>query len=275
VPSRLRSFPRIGLGKSPENTRETSGKAAFPRAFCLPVVRLVRSRSARLSGSASAESIRGVPTPTYSDQGILSRRCGIGLLNGIRLPADCAALPGSASRTSPRSLPSALVRLAPRMTSLQRGKQSRVPTRLLGLWGRVGEAYRPSPTNFMADGILKLGLPSGSLMEATISLFQKAGFSITGASRSYRPVVDDPEIRINLLRAQEMSRYVEGSSSTAASPGVTGSRKTARRSRSWHSSPTARRPPIPPAGSSPSPRIPPTSRSRISRASALPPRPWA
>jgi len=62
----------------------------------------------------------------------------------------------------------------------------------------------------MADGILKLGLPSGSLMEATISLFQKAGFSISGASRSYRPVIDDPEIRINLLRAQEMSRYVEG-----------------------------------------------------------------
>ena len=47
-------------------------------------------------------------------------------------------------------------------------------------------------------------------MEATVSLFQKAGFSISGTSRSYRPVVDDPELRLRLLRAQEISRYVEG-----------------------------------------------------------------
>ena len=62
----------------------------------------------------------------------------------------------------------------------------------------------------MSDRILTLGLPSGSLMEATLSLFKQAGFSISGASRSYRPVVDDSELRLNLLRAQEMSRYVEG-----------------------------------------------------------------
>ena len=62
----------------------------------------------------------------------------------------------------------------------------------------------------MLDPILTLGLPSGSLMEATVSLFQKAGFSISGTSRSYRPVVDDPELRLRLLRAQEISRYVEG-----------------------------------------------------------------
>ncbi len=62
----------------------------------------------------------------------------------------------------------------------------------------------------MPDPILTLGLPSGSLMEATVSLFQKAGFSISGTSRSYRPVVDDPELRLRLLRAQEISRYVEG-----------------------------------------------------------------
>ena len=46
-------------------------------------------------------------------------------------------------------------------------------------------------------------------MEPTISLFAKAGFSISGSSRSYRPAVDDPEMRIRLLRAQEISRYVE------------------------------------------------------------------
>jgi len=56
---------------------------------------------------------------------------------------------------------------------------------------------------------LTVGLPSGSLMEATLQLFAKAGFSISGASRSYRPSVDDPELEVRLLRAQEISRYVE------------------------------------------------------------------
>lgn len=61
----------------------------------------------------------------------------------------------------------------------------------------------------MSSRILTLGLPSGSLLEATISLFAKAGFSITGSKRSYRPAIDDPELEIRLLRAQEISRYVE------------------------------------------------------------------
>ncbi|HEY5894009.1 MAG TPA: ATP phosphoribosyltransferase [Chthoniobacterales bacterium] len=56
---------------------------------------------------------------------------------------------------------------------------------------------------------LKIGLPSGSLQEATLDLFEKAGFSITVSKRSYRPAIDDPEIIIRLLRAQEISRYVE------------------------------------------------------------------
>jgi ATP phosphoribosyltransferase len=60
-----------------------------------------------------------------------------------------------------------------------------------------------------ASSILRLGLPSGSLQEATFALFGKAGFSIHVSGRSYKPSVDDPEIRINLLRAQEISRYVE------------------------------------------------------------------
>ncbi len=61
----------------------------------------------------------------------------------------------------------------------------------------------------MSTRILTLGLPSGSLMEATISLFAKAGFSISGSQRSYRPAIDDSELEIRLLRAQEISRYVE------------------------------------------------------------------
>ena len=61
----------------------------------------------------------------------------------------------------------------------------------------------------MEEKILTVGLPSGSLMEPTIALFAKAGFSISGSNRSYRPAVDDPEMRIRLLRAQEISRYIE------------------------------------------------------------------
>jgi len=57
--------------------------------------------------------------------------------------------------------------------------------------------------------VVRIGLPSGSLQEPTFALFAKAGFHISGASRSYRPAVDDPELSIRLLRAQELSRYVE------------------------------------------------------------------
>ncbi len=57
--------------------------------------------------------------------------------------------------------------------------------------------------------ILRVGLPSGSLQEPTFALFAKAGFTISGAGRSYKPNVDDPEMVIRLLRAQEISRYVE------------------------------------------------------------------
>ncbi|MEW6096365.1 MAG: ATP phosphoribosyltransferase [bacterium] len=57
--------------------------------------------------------------------------------------------------------------------------------------------------------ILKLGLPKGSLQEATIELFQKAGYMISVGKRSYFPTIDDEDIEIMLVRAQEMSRYVE------------------------------------------------------------------
>jgi ATP phosphoribosyltransferase len=57
--------------------------------------------------------------------------------------------------------------------------------------------------------VLKLGIPKGSLENATIELFRRAGFSIVTSSRSYFPVIDDPEIECVLIRAQEMARYVE------------------------------------------------------------------
>ncbi|MCA9404672.1 MAG: ATP phosphoribosyltransferase, partial [Candidatus Omnitrophica bacterium] len=56
---------------------------------------------------------------------------------------------------------------------------------------------------------LKLGLPKGSLQDATIKIFERAGFKIVVRSRSYFPSIDDAEIEPVLLRAQEMSRYVE------------------------------------------------------------------
>lgn len=61
----------------------------------------------------------------------------------------------------------------------------------------------------MSGKILKLGIPKGSLQNATFELFEKAGFRITGYERSYFPQIDDDEIQLIMLRAQEMSRYVE------------------------------------------------------------------
>ena len=56
---------------------------------------------------------------------------------------------------------------------------------------------------------LKLGIPKGSLENATIDIFRRAGFQITTSSRSYFPSIDDSEIECMLIRAQEMARYVE------------------------------------------------------------------
>lgn len=60
----------------------------------------------------------------------------------------------------------------------------------------------------MADRKLKLGIPAGSLQEATAELFRKAGYNIKFSSRSYYPEINDPEIECLLIRAQEMARYV-------------------------------------------------------------------
>jgi ATP phosphoribosyltransferase len=57
--------------------------------------------------------------------------------------------------------------------------------------------------------VLQLGLPKGSLEQATIDLMKKSGWRVTTSSRSYFPNIDDAEIRCSLVRAQEMSRYVE------------------------------------------------------------------
>ena len=67
--------------------------------------------------------------------------------------------------------------------------------------------------------VLRLGIPKGSLQDATVALFAKAGWRISINSRSYFPGVDDPEINCMLVRAQEMARYVE---TGALDAGITG-----------------------------------------------------
>ena len=65
----------------------------------------------------------------------------------------------------------------------------------------------PDPST--ANHILRLGLPKGSLQEPTLELFKRSGYNIIVNSRSYRPSVDDRELEIRLLRAQEIGRYVD------------------------------------------------------------------
>ena len=67
--------------------------------------------------------------------------------------------------------------------------------------------------------VLRLGIPKGSLQDATVQLFGKAGWRISINSRSYFPGVDDPEINCMLVRAQEMARYIE---TGALDAGITG-----------------------------------------------------
>ena len=61
----------------------------------------------------------------------------------------------------------------------------------------------------MSSNILKLGIPKGSLEDATVNLFAKAGYNIKIKSRSYFPSIDDNEIECMLIRAQEIARYVQ------------------------------------------------------------------
>lgn len=76
-----------------------------------------------------------------------------------------------------------------------------------------------SPNRGLSGLRLKLGLPKGSLQKATVDLFQQAGFQIQVTDRNYFPTVDDEEMEVVLLRAQEMSRYVEAG---ALDAGITG-----------------------------------------------------
>ena len=74
---------------------------------------------------------------------------------------------------------------------------------------RLKTSSRPEGSKPLLSRRLKIGLPKGSLQEATARLFGRAGFQVLVGERSYAPSIDDPELEPMLLRAQEMSRYVE------------------------------------------------------------------
>jgi ATP phosphoribosyltransferase len=78
-----------------------------------------------------------------------------------------------------------------------------------GIIGGQDRTLRHRRRSYEMKNTLRLGLPKGSLQEATIQKMAKAGFNITVNSRSYAPLVDDDELEIRLIRAQEISRYVE------------------------------------------------------------------
>jgi len=75
--------------------------------------------------------------------------------------------------------------------------------------GSVARKHPAGKSRAGESGLLKIGLPKGSLQEATGVLFRKAGYAITFSSRSYYPAIDDSEMECMLIRAQEMARYVE------------------------------------------------------------------
>jgi ATP phosphoribosyltransferase len=68
--------------------------------------------------------------------------------------------------------------------------------------------FRAETTPEVGSRVLRLGIPKGSLQDATVQLFARAGFAVYASPRSYFPTIDDPEITCMLIRAQEMARYV-------------------------------------------------------------------
>src|SRR4026209_270373 len=96
-----------------------------------------------------------------------------------------------------------------------------------GRWPRIratdsAERLQPRITRITRNkkmARLKLGIPQGSLQDAPIQWFARAGFNIYASPRSYFPTIDDPEIECMLIRAQEMARYVGDGVLDAGPPG--------------------------------------------------------
>ncbi|MBI3321444.1 MAG: ATP phosphoribosyltransferase [Candidatus Omnitrophica bacterium] len=91
----------------------------------------------------------------------------------------------------------------------QRSSSGPTPRSRAGSVSADAKAHRRASETSASAQRLKIGLPKGSLQEATVRLFERAGFKVIISERSYLPSIDDPELEPMLLRAQEMSRYVE------------------------------------------------------------------
>src|SRR2546422_1847175 len=116
---------------------------------------------------------------------------------------------GLRRRCAPRARRSGRAgRLSRRLPELffQKIRAGRKHCRHLRAYIRAGKSLRTGENSMSR---LKLGIPKGSLQEATLDLFARAGWKITLGSRSYVPAIDDSEIECLLVRAQEMARYVE------------------------------------------------------------------
>ena len=72
----------------------------------------------------------------------------------------------------------------------------------------ISKTAKAAKTVVPVDNTLRLGLPKGSLEESTFNLFAKAGYSISGSARGYRPYVEGNPFEVRLIRPQELSRYV-------------------------------------------------------------------
>ena len=142
-----------------------------------------------------------------------------------------------------------------------------------------GQPVRPPDASARESAMkLKLGIPKGSLEQATVQLFQRAGYQLLVSTRSYFPSIDDPEIECMLIRAQEMARYVADGVIDAGLTGLDWIREheighpeqaapdAGRATSSTRSRASARC-----AGCSPRRRTRRSARRRISRASASPP----
>ena len=93
--------------------------------------------------------------------------------------------------------------------SFARSTPKPIPFPLLANEFLTQKLFTRNNESHMSEKLIKLGIPAGSLQEATAELFKKAGYTIKFSSRSYYPEIDDVEIECMLIRAQEMARYVE------------------------------------------------------------------
>ena len=159
----------------------------------------------RLPAGKSVRNISSLPiAPAFVARPSICRRAGPGPLHGRKFdrgpPIHIAFAPSFADR------PRRAGHLVPPSNSLSDAAHGAASGKFRPI--KPGRR-RPDARAGIVSKLLKLGIPAGSLKDATRELFERAGYSITFSSRSYFPSIDDDEIDCLMVRAQEMARYVE------------------------------------------------------------------